>query len=139
MDPELLNRIVELTQSSPNFRRTLNRDLRSVLQHAFVSSPNAGASNLFIPSIACVLDSHLKFAPWVYAVFFRTHQWIPMPPGDAEEITSLIFSQDRILQSYVRDRLDSVQEIVTVAMAGRDNGMNLAIFNAEASCSTIAN
>jgi hypothetical protein len=51
MDEELLQRIVRLTDSNPNFPRILNRDLRSVLQHACVSSPNAGASSLFISGI----------------------------------------------------------------------------------------
>jgi hypothetical protein len=35
------------------------------------------------------------------------------------------------LQGYLKDRLDSVREIATVAMDEPNNGMNLAIFNAE--------
>jgi hypothetical protein len=45
-------------------------------------------------------------------------------------ITS-IFLQNRTLQGYLRVRLDSVRETATVAMDEPDDGMNLAIFNAE--------
>jgi hypothetical protein len=57
MGRELLDHIVELTQSIPNFPRVLNCDLRPVLQHARISSPNAGASNVFISGIPYALDS----------------------------------------------------------------------------------
>jgi hypothetical protein len=72
MGRELLDHIVELTQSIPNFPRILNRDLRAVLQHARVSLPNAGASSVFISGIPSALDSYLRFITPVYAVFFRT-------------------------------------------------------------------
>jgi hypothetical protein len=58
MGRELLDHIVELTQSIPNFPRVLNRDLRPVLQYARVSSPDAGASNVFISGIPYALDSY---------------------------------------------------------------------------------
>jgi hypothetical protein len=61
----------ELTQSIPNFPRILNRDLRPVLRHARVSSPNAGASNVFISGIPYALDSYRQFITPVYAVFFH--------------------------------------------------------------------
>jgi hypothetical protein len=48
MDKQLLDRIVQLTHSHRNFSPILNRDMRPVLQHACVSSSNAGASNLCI-------------------------------------------------------------------------------------------
>jgi hypothetical protein len=69
---ELLNHIVELAQSIPNFPRILNRDLRSVLQHGRVSSPNASAANVFISGIPYALYSYRQFITPVYAVFFRT-------------------------------------------------------------------
>jgi hypothetical protein len=72
MGRQLLDHIVKLTQLIPNFPRILNRDLRLVLQHAPVSSPNAGASNLFISGIPYALDSCHQFIIPVYAVFFRT-------------------------------------------------------------------
>jgi hypothetical protein len=71
--PELLDHIVELTQSIPNFPRILNRDLRPVLQHARVSSSNAGASNVFVSGIPYALDSYRQFITPVYAVFFQKH------------------------------------------------------------------
>jgi hypothetical protein len=91
MGRELLDHIIELTQSIPNFPRILNRDLRHVLQHARVTSPNAGASNVFISSIRYALDSYPQFITPVYAVFFRTQQPIPIPPGGTEEIIASIF------------------------------------------------
>jgi hypothetical protein len=43
MGRELLDHIVELTRSIPNFPRILNRDLRPVLRHVRASLLNAGA------------------------------------------------------------------------------------------------
>jgi hypothetical protein len=131
MGRELLDHIIELTQSIPSFPRILTRDLRPVLQHTRVSSLNAGASNVFISGIPYALDSYRQFVTPVYAVFFRTQQTIPIPPGGTEEIIASILSQNRILQGYLRDRLDSAREIATVSMDEPDDGMNLAIFNAE--------
>jgi hypothetical protein len=42
-----------------------------------------------------------------------------------------ILSQNRAFQSYLRDHLDYVRVIATVAMDEPDNRMNLAIFNVE--------
>jgi hypothetical protein len=128
----LLHPIVELVQSIPNFPRILNRDLRPVLQHARVSSPNAGALNLFISGIPYALDSYRQFVTPVYAVFFPTQQRILIPPGGTEEIIASILSQNRTVPGYLRNRLDSGREIATVAMDEPDDGMNMAIFNAEA-------
>jgi hypothetical protein len=139
MDRELFGHIVELAQSSPIFPRILNCDLRPVLQHARVSSPNGGASNVFISGIPYALDSYRQFIIPVYAVFFRTQQRIPIPPGGTKEIIASILSQNRTLQGYFRDRVDSVRQITTVAMDEPDDGMNVAIFNAEGPCSTITN
>jgi hypothetical protein len=131
MGRELLDHIVNLTQSIPNFPRILKHDLRPVLQHACVSSPNAGASNVFISGIPYALDSYRQFITPVYEIFFPTQQQISIPPGGTEEIIASIPSQNRALQGYLRDRLGSVREIATVAMDEPDDGMNLVIFNAE--------
>jgi hypothetical protein len=88
---ELLGHIVELTQSIPNFPRILNRDLRPILQHARVSLPNAGASNVSISGIPYALDSYRQFITPVYAIFFRTQQRIPMPLAVQKRL-SLLFS-----------------------------------------------
>jgi hypothetical protein len=109
----------------------LNRDLRLLSQHARVSSPNAGASNVFMSSIPDALDSYRQFIAPVYTVFFRTQQQIPIPLGGTEEIITSILSQNRTLQGYPRDRLDSVRDIATVAMDAPDDRMNPVIFNAE--------
>jgi hypothetical protein len=127
---ELLDRIVELTQSIPNFPRILNCDLWPVLQHARVSSPNVGASKVFISGTPYALDPYRQFVTPVYAVFFFTQQRTPISPGGTEEIIVSILSQNITLQGYLRDRLDSVREIPTVAMDEPDDGVNLAIFNA---------
>jgi hypothetical protein len=108
MRRELLGHIVELTQSIPNFPRILNHALRPVRQHARVLSPNAGASNVFISGIPDALDSYRQFITPVYAVFFRTQQRIPIPPGGTEEIIASILSQNRTIQGYLRDRFDLI-------------------------------
>jgi hypothetical protein len=97
MGGELLDHIVELTQSIPNFPRILNHDLRPVLQHARVLSPDAGASDVFISSIPYTLDSYRQFITPVNAVFFRTQQRIPIPPGRTEEIIASIPSHNKRL------------------------------------------
>jgi hypothetical protein len=130
MGRELLDHFVELTQSIPNFPGILNHDLQLVLQHVCVSSPNAGASTSFISGIPYVLDCYRQFITPVYAVFFRIEQRIPIPPGGTEEIIVSILSQNTTLQGYLRDQLDSVREIATVAMDEPDDRMNLVIFNA---------
>jgi hypothetical protein len=131
MGRELLDHIVELTQSIPTFPRIVNRGLRPVLQHAYLSSPNAGASKVFISGIPSALGPYREFITPGYAVFFRIQQRIPIPPGGTKEIIASILLQNRTLQGYLRDRLDSVREIAIVAMDESDDGMNLAIFNAE--------
>jgi hypothetical protein len=83
--------------------------------------------------------SYRQFITPVYAVFFRIQQRIPIPPGCTEEIIVSTVSQNRTLQGYLRDRLDSVREIATVAMDEPDDGMNLVISNAEGPRSTITN
>jgi hypothetical protein len=90
MGRELLDHILELTQSIPTFLWILNRDLRPVLQHARVSSPNAGASNVFMSGIPYALDSYRQFTTPGYATFFRTQQRNPIPPGGTEEINAYI-------------------------------------------------
>jgi hypothetical protein len=90
MGRELLDHIVKLTQSIPNFPRILNFGLRPVLQHFPVSSPNAGASNVFISGLPCALDSYLQFVTPVYAIFFHTQQRILIPSGGTEEIITSI-------------------------------------------------
>jgi hypothetical protein len=134
MDDRLLNRIVHLTVSNPTFPRILNRDLRPVLQHASISSPNGPASNLFISSISYALDTYRQFITPVYAVFSRCNQGLPIPHEDIQQIIAFILSQNKTLQGYLRDRLDSIREMATVSMNEPDEGMNLAIFNAGESC-----
>jgi hypothetical protein len=85
---------------------------------------------VFISGIPYALDSYGQFITPVYAVFFRTQQRIPIPPGGTKEIIASILSQNRTVQGYLRDRFDSVREIATVVMDEPDDGMNLAIFNA---------
>jgi hypothetical protein len=86
---------------------------------------------VFISGIPHALDSYRQFISPVYVVFFRTQQRISIPPGDTEDTIASVLSQNRTTQGYLRDRLDSVREIATVAMDEPDDGMNLAIVNAE--------
>jgi hypothetical protein len=79
MDQRLLDRIVDLTYSNPNFPRILNRDLRPVIQRACISSPNGRASNVFISGIPYALDADRPFTAPVYAVFSRGQRGLPIP------------------------------------------------------------
>jgi hypothetical protein len=57
MDEQLLNRIVQLSESRPNFPRILNHDLQPILQYTRISAPNGPASNLFISGVPYALDT----------------------------------------------------------------------------------
>jgi hypothetical protein len=94
---------------------------------------------VFISSIPYALDSCQQFITPVSAVFFLHTAADSNIPGGTEEIIASILSQNTTFQGYLRDRLDSVREIATVAMDEPDDGMNLAIFNAEGPCSTTTN
>jgi hypothetical protein len=120
---QLINHIVESTQSNLNFPCALNHDLRSVLLHPCLPSPIAIASNVLISGIPHALNSHRQFTTSVYRLFFRTHQRIPSPPGGAKQITADTLSQNVILQVCLRDRLDSVREIATVDIDEPDDAM----------------
>jgi hypothetical protein len=76
---------------------------------------------VFISGIPYALDFYRQFITPVYAVFFRTQQRVPIPPGDTEEIITFILSQNKTIQGYIRDRRDLVREITTVAMDELDD------------------
>jgi hypothetical protein len=102
MDEHLLDHIVHFTESSRNFPRILNRDLRPVLQYACVWFPNASASKLFISGIPYALDTYHQFTTPVYAVFSRNDRGLLGPFGDIEQIIAFILSQNHTLQHYLR-------------------------------------
>jgi hypothetical protein len=78
MDPELFNRVVELTEPDLNIAQILNRDSRSVFQHTFVSSADKEASNLFISGILYALNTYQQLSTPVYVVFTCTNHGLPM-------------------------------------------------------------
>jgi hypothetical protein len=131
MDERLLNRVVQLSESRPNFPLILNHDLRPVLQYHRISAPNGPASNLFISGVSYALDTYCQFTMPVYAVFSRNDRGLPMPPGEIEESVAFILSQNRTLACYLRDRLDSLREIGIVSANEPDEEMNLAVFSTE--------
>jgi hypothetical protein len=94
---------------------------------------------VFIFGIPYVLDCCRQFISFVYAIFFHTHQRIPISLGSTEEILAYVLSQNTTLQGYLRDRLDLVQESPSVTMDELDNGMNMAISMRRAFCSMITN
>jgi hypothetical protein len=89
----------------------LNCDFQPVLQYAYVWSPKACASNLFISGVPYALDTYHQFTTPVYAVSSRNDQGLLAPCGDIKEIIAFILSQRHTLQHYLRQRLDFVQEI----------------------------
>jgi hypothetical protein len=108
MDERLLNRIVQLTESRPNFQRILNHNLQPVLQYTLISAPNGPASNFLIFGVPYAVDTYRQFTRPVYAVFSRNDLGLPMPPGEIEEIIAFIMSQNRTLAGYLRDQLNSL-------------------------------
>jgi hypothetical protein len=106
MDERLLNRIVQLSESRPNFPRILNHDLRPVLQYTRISAPDSPASNLFISGVPYALNPYRQFTTPVDAVFSLSDRCLP--PGEIEETLAFILSQNRILAGYLRDQLDSL-------------------------------
>jgi hypothetical protein len=108
-----------------------NRDLRLVLQHPSLSSPNGPAFNLFVSGIPHALDPCRQFTTPVYAVSNRSNRQLPIPPGNVDEIIAFILFQNGTIQGDLRDRFESIREIATVSMNERDEGINMAIFNAK--------
>jgi hypothetical protein len=131
IDQRLLDRIVNLGDSNPNFPRLLNPDLGPVIHHAPVSSPIGPASNVFISGIPYALDPYCQFTIPVYAMFSRGQRGLPIALGDIQDIINVILAQNETLQDYLKDRLNSVRQIASVSMDTPDKGMNLAIFNAD--------
>jgi hypothetical protein len=68
----------------------LNRDLRPVLHHARVSSPNAIASNLAISRISYALETYCQFNIPNDTVFSCNEQALPIADGDIEEIMNFV-------------------------------------------------
>jgi hypothetical protein len=97
LDQRLLDRIADLTDSDPNFPRILNYDLRPVIQHVCVSSPNGPTSSVFISGISYALDIYPQFITPVNAVFSRGRQSLPIPPGDIQETIKVILAQNETL------------------------------------------
>jgi hypothetical protein len=128
MDQQLANLMIELTELNPSFPRISNRDLRLIPSHAFVSSPNAPASNLLASGIRHVLDTDLEFTT---PAFSCDHQDLPIPLGDMHEIIAAILPQNETLQTCLRQRSNAVQEIATVSMNETNEAGNLVIFNEE--------
>jgi hypothetical protein len=131
MDERLPNRIVQLSESRPNFPRLFDHDSPPVLQYARISAPNGPASNLFISGVPSALDTCHQFTTPVYAVFSCNDQGLPMPRGEIEGIIVFILSQNRTPAGYLIDQLDSLREIGILSMNKPDEGMNLEVFNAE--------
>jgi hypothetical protein len=46
-------------------------------------------------------------------------------------LSFFILTQNKTFQGYLRDRLDFIQEIAILSLEEPDNGLNLAIFNAD--------
>jgi hypothetical protein len=99
MGKQLLARIIQVIESSPNFSRFENRDLRPVPQHAWVSSPNGPVSNLFITGISFALDTYCQFTTLVYAVFGRNDRSLLIPAGIIDQIIAFLLSQSIRLQA----------------------------------------
>jgi hypothetical protein len=116
MVPHLPDHIMELTQRNSNLPRILNRDLPPVLQHACVSSSNAGSLIFLISGIPYTLDSYGQFAIPMYTVFFQMHQCILFPPGGTEQIITLIRAQNITIHVYLSDYLHSIEEMANMSM-----------------------
>jgi hypothetical protein len=122
---------MQLMQSNPNFPRILNRNLRPVLHYACISSPHSAHSNVFISGIPYGLDIYRQFTTPVYAVFSRGDQRLEICSADTQKLIADILKGNTTLRDYMTQRLDVVREIASVSMNEPDEGMNLAIFNAE--------
>jgi hypothetical protein len=131
MDPEILQRIEAGVRRNANFARRLNRDLRPVLQYAQIRSPNAASSNLHIHGVPYALDHWNQFKTVVYAVFQRPIVGGNIDAQDIADIIAMILARNQTLRAYLRERLDSLKRVATVSMDEPDDGMVLAIFNAD--------
>jgi hypothetical protein len=123
-----------IRNGSANFPRLLNRDLRPVLQHAHVSSPNGAASTLFLRGIPHAVYSFRWFLTPVYAIF-NALDGESTGSGDVRtRLIRTIREQNEILKNYISDRISNAVDSMRVRLVGSpDPGMNLAILNADGS------
>jgi hypothetical protein len=133
LDESILRRIPELSQSNPNFPRLLNRDLGPVIQNGQIQSPSDPASTLFISGIPSVIDTFRQFVTHVSAVFHRLDRTDPIQLHNCDQLIADNLIRNDILGQYPREGLDSVQNLAMASITGPDQGMNLAIFNADGS------
>jgi hypothetical protein len=131
MTPWLRERVADLTNGKPNAARTLNRLLRPVIQNTDIHSPRGPGSTVFLNGIPYALDQFRQFHTPVYAVFINHEEHAAETSLEMREIIRYIIPRNPVLASHVSRRWERVQN-VAISMAEPDQGMNLAILNADA-------
>jgi hypothetical protein len=117
---------------SPNFPRLLNKDLRPVLQHAHVSSPNGATSTVFLKGILYAVDSFRQFLTSVYAIFNALDGESTGNEDVSTRLIRAILEQNEVLKNYVSGRISNAVDNMRVRLIGSpDPGMNLAILTAD--------
>jgi hypothetical protein len=104
-----------------------------VIQNAKITSPNGPASTVFISGIPYAVDIFRQFLSPVYAIFDRSERRLAFSGQDARvgKIVTDVLAANPVLRADVRERLRSAGEIAFPGMDKPDQGMNLAIFNAD--------
>jgi hypothetical protein len=133
MGERILAAVEDASQCDANFARNLNRDLRPVIQNAKITSHNGPASTVFISRIPYAVDIFRQFLSPVYAIFDESERRLAFSGQDARvgKIVTDVLAANPVLRAYVRERLRSAGEIAFPGMDKPDQGMNLAIFNAD--------
>jgi hypothetical protein len=132
--PGNIRRVIEefTANGRPNFPRSLNANLRPVIQNAKISSPNAAASTIFLTGMPYAVDSFRQFLTPVYAIFNALDRESTGNEDVNSRLVRVILEHNETLRNHVRNRIDTAVQRMQVHLVGSaDDGMNLAIMNAD--------
>jgi hypothetical protein len=115
MHRDILAQIVEGSHSRVNFPRILNRELRSVIQNAPISSPRGPGSSLFISGIPYAIDTFRQFVTLVNAVFQKGDSVFTERSGTDEWLIGVILRYNPALRDYIRTSLSNQKSEAVVS------------------------
>jgi hypothetical protein len=117
-------------ETSPNFPRILNKDLRPVIENANIRSSRAGGSTVFITVFPSVRDSYRQFLTPVYSVFNALDRDPITMRGSTDTWIRRIVSENETFPEYIHDHTRKAVIEMQISVPGSiDQGINLAILN----------
>jgi hypothetical protein len=92
-------------ETSPNFLRIFNKDLRPVIQNVNIRSPRAGGSAIFITGIPYARDSYRQFLTALYPVFNAVDRNPATVRGSTDRFIRCIVPENETLEEDIHDHV----------------------------------